>query len=294
METRLRIEGSIFGHLVGNALGTRCSAKTLNRSVILQQLARSYSDAGAMTLCTMSSIIDSERIDSEDIANRFHEWYIGSYLASGARVESRISVSQAMRHYGNGMPADRCGAKGDSDNAALVRMLPIALWNANQSISTIVRDAHEVTRFTNQQIDSQACSALYCLVVQNFLTGHRAKASEDLRQYYESKNMTEHLQALQNLRENKEFSIDGKDELFDSFWSAMKIFAGYGMEFEESIIQAIMLGNDCGGTAALVGSLSGIQTGINDIPQRWLNQLDLANEPEKVVREFVRMTIKRN
>lgn len=295
MDIRLRIEGGIFGHLIGNALGTRCVDKTLNRSIISQQIARSYSDAGAMSLCTMSSIIDSNNVDPEDIANRFHEWYIGSYLASTSKIESRVSVSQALRHYGNGMPPDRCGSKGDSDNAALVRMLPIALWNANQNITTIVRDAHSITRFTNQQIDAQVCSAMYCLVIRSFLTGHREQASVRLAEYYETANLFDHLKALKELRIDRNPLIYGTDGLEDSFWSAMKTFANYGCrEFEEGIMQSILLGNDCGGTACLVGSLSGVSNGINDIPQRWVNQLDLAVEPEKVVREFILMTIKRN
>lgn len=298
MEIRLRIEGGVFGHLVGNALGTRCSTKTLSRSVISQQMARYYSDAGAMSLCTMSSIIDSDNVDSEDIANRFHEWYIGSYLASNGKIESRISVSQAIRHYGNGMPPDRCGSKDDSDNAALVRMLPVALWNANQSIATIVRDAHAVTKFTNQQINAQVCSALYCLVVRSFLTGHHEKASNALAEYYKIANLHDHLTALQKIQADRNPPIHGTDELIDSFWSTMKIFAGYGkgsgFGFEESIIQSILLDNDCGGTACLVGSLSGVSNGINDIPQRWLNQLGLSEEAEKVMRKFIKMTIKRN
>lgn len=296
MQIYLRIEGGIFGHLIGNALGTRCATKALNRSVISQQIARSYEYEGAMTLCTMASIIDSDGIDPEDIANRFHEWYIGSYLASGGQDQGRVSVyvSQAMRHYSNGMPPDRCGSKDESDNSALVRMLPLALWNANQSISTIVRDAHTVTKFTNQQFDAQVCSAMYCLVVRSFLTGHHDKASARLAEYYETANLHDHLAALKELQEDRNPPIYGTDELEDSFWSAMKTFANYGKEFEEGIIQSILLGNDCGGTACLVGSLSGISNGINDIPQRWLNQLNLAGEPEKVVKEFVRITIKRN
>jgi len=296
METYLRIEGGIFGHLIGNALGTRCATKTLNRSVISQQIARSYEYEGAMTLCTMASIIDSDGIDPEDIANRFHEWYIGSYLASKGQSQGRISVyvSQAMRHYSNGMPPDRCGSKDESDNAALVRMLPLALWNANQSISTIVRDAHAITKFTNQQIDAQVCSALYCLVIRSFLTGSRERASNCLAEYYETANLHGHLEILKEIQEDRDPPIHGTDTLKDSFWSTMKIFAGYGKEFEEGIIQSVLLGHDCGGTACLVGSLCGISNGINDIPQRWLNQLDLSEEAEKVVKEFVRVTTKRN
>ena len=55
-----------------------------------------------------------------------------------------------------------------------------------------------------------------------------------------------------------------------------------------------MLGRDCEVTACLVGSLAGTALGINEIPQRWLHQLDLSDEAEKVVTNFVQTIRKRN
>ncbi|KKL74999.1 hypothetical protein LCGC14_2059260, partial [marine sediment metagenome] len=54
------------------------------------------------------------------------------------------------------------------------------------------------------------------------------------------------------------------------------------------------LGHDCEVTAYLVGSLSGTALGVNEIPQRWLNQLDLSDEVKKVITNFVQTVKKRN
>jgi len=46
MQIELRIKGGILGHLVGNALGNRCKNKKTSRSMILQQMAKDYTEAG--------------------------------------------------------------------------------------------------------------------------------------------------------------------------------------------------------------------------------------------------------
>lgn len=293
MEAKLRIEGSIFGCLVGNALGARCLDKELTRSIISQQLARQYTEAGAMSLCTMISLLESERLDTEDLAHRFHEWYIGSYLAASERIQSRVTVSQALRVYLNGMPPDRCGSKEVvADNSALMRMLPLALWNASESISTIVQEAHEATKFTNQQISAQVGSAMYCLLIRRFLLEQTGKISDLLADFYEEKGMKEYGKALSDFEDLSEPA--GKTSVYDSFWSGCSIFGRNRKDFENAVIQGIMLGNDCEVTGYLVGSLAGVALGINEIPQRWLNQLDLSDEAEKVITSFVQAIRKRN
>lgn len=296
MEIKLRIEGSIFGCLVGNALGVRCLNKKLTRTTIAQQLTRQYSEAGAMSLCTMVSLLDSEQLDTEDLAERFSEWYIGSYMAASEKIQSRVNVSQALRVYMNGMPPDRCGSKEmPADNSALMRLLPLALWNASEPISTIVHDAHESSKFTNQQTSAHVCSALYCLLIRRFLLEQAGRVTSLLSEFYAEKGMKEYAKTLSNFQETCNTSEPkGKSDVFNSLWSASSIFAKNSQDFEDAVSQAIMLGHDCEVTGCLVGSLAGTALGINEIPQRWLNQLDLSDEAQKAVADFIRAIRKRN
>lgn len=249
-----------------------------------------------MSLCTMVSLLDSDRLDTEDLANRFREWYIGSYMAASERIQSRINVSQALRAYINGMPPDRCGSKElVADNSALMRMLPLALWNASEPISTIVQDAHEATKFTNQQIHAQVCSAIYCLLIRRFLLEQTGKTSSLLATFYAENDMQEHAKALSKFEEVCDISEPiGDSSVYNSLWSACSIFGRNRKDFEKAVVQGIMLGRDCEVTGYLVGSLAGIALGVNEIPQRWLNQLDLLSDAEKVVTDFVQTIRKRN
>ncbi len=296
MEIKLRIEGSIFGCLVGNALGHRCLNKKLTRTIVAQQLTRQYSEAGSMSLCAMVSLLESACFDAEDLANRFRDWYIGSYMAASEKIQSRVNVSQALRAYINGMPSDRCGSKETiADNSALMFMLPLALWNASEPISTVVQDAHEATKFTNQQINAQVCSALYCLIIQRFLLERTGRVTNLLTAFYAENNMKEHAKALSYFEEVCNISEpSGESSVFDSLWSASSILAKNDQNFEEAASQAVMLGHDREVIGYLVGSLAGTALGINEIPQRWLNQLDLSDEAKIVISAFAQTIRKRN
>ena len=284
------IKGSIYGFLIGNALAARCRGKNPTHSTISQQLARRYTDPGAMVLTTMDSIVESGRIDFEDIAYRINEWYIGGFMSSGERINGRMTVSQSLRMYGNGMPHDRCGSRdSEVDNSALIRMLPIALWNANEPIETIVDDAHMASRFTNIQIESCVYSALYCLIVRSFLLGINQKASTILEEHYKNRNMDQHVTALKELTKSPD-RTQGTSEVRDSFWSTMKIFSKYRSDFEYAITEAICLGEDTEATASLVGSLSGLSIGIDEILPRWLQHLELPDEARTVINRFILMT----
>lgn len=295
MDAKLRIEGAILGCLVGNALGKRCMGKKQTRATVLQQLARQYSEAGAMTLCTMSSLIDSERFDSEDVMNRFHEWYVGSYMASTEKMETRVNVSQALRLYINGMPPDRCGAKTQPvDNSSLMRMLPIALWSASDPIESIVKLAHEASLLTNKQIEAQVCSALYCLIIRRFLLEQKERVTEILENFYAEKALTSHQEALGKFQDYcKTAEPTGDSEAFNALWTMSSTFAKNSKSFEDALSKVIVLGNDCEVSGYLVGSLAGVALGVNDIPQRWINQLHLPSPASAVISAFAQIIRKR-
>ncbi len=70
----------------------------------------------------------------------------------------------------------------------------------------------------------------------------------------------------------------------------MKIFSKYRSDFEYAITEAICLGEDTEATASLVGSLSGLSIGIDEILPRWLQHLELPDEARTVINRFILMT----
>lgn len=289
MNIRSRIQGGIIGSLTGEAVGlefSRKHLKTTNKSEIDSLFAAYYADAGSMSLCTMSSINETGKIDEDDIAYCFHEWYIGDYLKS-AITQSRPTISEAMRKYGNGMPVDRCGSSNEvCDNAALMRMLPIALWSAKESTSDIVRCSKNITNFTNKQIIGEVCSALFCLIVSHTLLQISESATKRLEQFYTENNHTSQLAALKQLQNTYNNVHRGTSEVKDSFWSAWTAYANNMEDFNNTTQAALQYGNNCSITTALACSLSGMLLGIDAIPKRRIKQLKLPDAAKNVIKSF--------
>ena len=296
MDARLRIEGSIYGLLVGNALAEKCPPNANVSTALPQLLARFYTDAGAMTLCTMASLCESDGIDFDDLSYRFQEWYLGSYLVSSEqKVRSRVTISQAMRMYGNGMPFDRCGDKGSpADNASLIRLLPIAIWNNKESTEKLIQNAHQVSKFTNQQVEAQVCSALYCVMARFLLRQHKEPVIKFLHEQYLNSKMSEHEQILRQIENHFSSNPDphGSTEVKDALWTAISLIKEDGADFESIMEKALSLGNDREATLSIAGSLAGLSFGVNEIPLRWIKQLELSDEAQTIIHNFIRKSSK--
>lgn len=295
MDKVFRIQGGVYGLLVGDALGVASRDRDMvTQSQVEQFLARHYSDAGSISLCTMSSLTNCEAIDAEDMLNLFNEWYIAGFLGCGEEwVEGRVEVSQAIRHYHNGMPPNRCGSKDERANdSGLMRMFPIAVWQCGQPIDKIVDAAHEITKITNNQVPAQVCSALYCLLVRGLILQNQDQVTELLKTHYLEKDMVDHSEALDKIKDYKG-NQQPTNGIHDSFWNAWTAYASHQEDFVGAMTEAIGSAGGNASTVAIAGSLGGVTLGMNDIPQRWINQLSLSDDVINVIEKFVSETIKR-
>ncbi len=97
-----RIEGGIWGLLVGDALGVPYEfhpARAIPGADAIEMapppgFARAHagtppgtwSDDGAHALCLLASLVHNGRLDAEDLARRLVNWYEHGYLAVDGRV----------------------------------------------------------------------------------------------------------------------------------------------------------------------------------------------------------------
>ena len=301
MDIRDRILGGITGHIVGNALGhryLRSDFSNPSQSTISQLLARSYTEAGAMSLCGMASINELGRIDLEDIAHLYHEWYVASYLAATSQVHlrDRVTLSHSMRLYGIGTPPDRCGLqtpRGDNedaypaDDSALIRILPMAIWCKDHPVERLINQIEQVTKFTNQQVDALVCSTLYALLVRGILNNKREKIADILGDYYKTHNLTSHYSTLEQIVAAK--TDNSRTTLLDLFWSMWLVYSGERKDYEKAITLAFQSHEGYESIGCLVGSLIGLTVGIRGIPKRWINQLELPEDGWKIMKQFVNL-----
>src|SRR5215475_3734851 len=137
---RQRISGGLWGALVGDALGVPVEfqsrsevrsnpVKDMREFGTHDQPKGTWSDDGALMLCTVDSLVHHE-FETKDIGKRFVAWHRdGLWAARGIVFDVGVATAQALTRIDQGTPAEIAG--GDetysNGNGSLMRILPLAM-----------------------------------------------------------------------------------------------------------------------------------------------------------------------
>ena len=119
---RERIEGGIWGLLMGDALGvpyefhppSQIPPKSdieLDPPLDFRRAHATvppgtWSDDGAHALCLLASLLERGRLDVEDLGQRLLAWYDGGYLAVDGKVfDCGVQTGKALQALRRGVPA---------------------------------------------------------------------------------------------------------------------------------------------------------------------------------------------
>jgi ADP-ribosyl-[dinitrogen reductase] hydrolase len=288
---RDRLEGGIFGLLIGDALGVPYefhAPEVLPPLVDIEmtppaQFPRAHmrvppatwSDDGAQALILLASLLDHSALDMQDFGARLADWYQNGYLAVDQHVfDVGIQTSQAIQRIITGTPAATAGRTDEhaNGNGSLMRVLPLALWHRD-SDRALVEDAHRQSGATHGHTRAQVCCALYCLwarrIMQNATDPWR-EAVLALRDIYGHASQ-EHAELEWAIRPDDPPEGRGSGYVVDSLRSARWALQAGG--YEQVVKAAISLGHDTDTTACIAGGIAGIRDGVGAIPRRWRTQL---------------------
>jgi ADP-ribosyl-[dinitrogen reductase] hydrolase len=291
---RDRIEGGIYGLLVGDALGVPYEfhgAASLPPRAQLEMTPPpgfdrahggvapgTWSDDGAQALCLLASLLHADGLDLGDFARRLVNWMDHGYLAVDHLVfDVGAQTGRALSALRAGAPPEQAGPDGEraNGNGSLMRVLPLALWHTG-SDAALVRDAERQSLPTHGHRRARVCCALYCLWVRQALTSEGVgdpwtAAVASLRSIYDDAADREALAELEGLRPDEPPEGTGSGYVVDSLASA-RLAAGAG-GYEAVVKHAISLGDDTDTTAAIAGGFAGVRDGAAAIPRRFLDAL---------------------
>lgn len=296
--TELLIKGAVIGHLIGDSLGYANIAKEKLYPHQVQLVdsilpAGTYTFKSAQMLAVISSIVDSDGINPEDIAEKLYEIYVGGYLTPDGECDDiGLTTVQSVKNHANGMSYNQCGLKEEiyNDSECLTRMLGIGLYCANKSVDELILKSHEVCAITHASVKSQVVCALYSLIIRNIYLQKNEKAFELLLDYYKTKEMKEYYDSLQNLKEwKKENTLSGDQTLEDTFWTTWTTFAQYPDDYSDAVSNGLVNSKNRNTIGSLIGSLSGLSNGLNEIPTKWLDKIRLPDEVLILVTEFIKL-----
>jgi len=288
-----RIEGAIWGHLVGDALGVPYEYRPPEAIGEVVFGARgthgqppgTWSDDGALMLALLDSLVawdgDAGRVavrfDPADQALRIRRWFEeGAYTPDGdGRFDVGKATRAAIEALQAGVPPEASGSlrPGGLGNGSLMRILPVALAGRGMDDATLVRWAAAASGVTHGAPLARAACALYVLLATRLLAAPEepaaalAGARDALRAEVAGTPLevaTGDLLAWSRRT--------GGGHVADAFWSAWEVVEGAG-SYGAAVTRAVQLGNDTDTTAAIAGGLAGIRWGIGGIPPAWLTAM---------------------
>jgi ADP-ribosyl-[dinitrogen reductase] hydrolase len=284
---RERLEGGLWGLLVGDALGVPYEfhpPEALPPSEAIEftpppgfRRAHSgtppgtWSDDGAQALVLLDSLLRCGRLDLDDLGQGIVAWYEKGFMAVDGRVfDVGIQTGQAIRAMLAGAPAASAGASSEqaNGNGALMRVLPLALWHRGDD-AELVADAQRQSLVTHGHMRSQICCALYCLWARRTLEAVAdpwAAAVASLRALISGKSAA--VAELEfSIRPDEPPAGRGSGYVVDSLRSAQQAVQAGG--YEQVVRAAVALGYDTDTTACVAGGIAGLREGVAAIPARW-------------------------
>lgn len=312
MRDRGRILGAVYGHLVGDALGVPyefTSRQELPREITWRgsgawnQPPGTYSDDGALMLCSLASLAEHGGFDATDMGERFVRWFRKGYMAAGGVVfDIGSTTRRALAALESGTPALQAGptSPNSGGNGSLMRILPVSLWAHRRPTNELVDVASDASCITHGSIHARLCCALYSLLVRRIADGtdragiwdactaelgavfvdrdHSSESSEMASA--NSADAPTLLDALRHIREYRR--CDGSGYVVDCLWSAWAAFRD-ATNYVDAVCRAVRFGNDTDTTAAVAGGLAGLHFGFGDLPAQWVSDLRLSAEQRALI-----------
>ena len=302
-----RLEGAIYGHLCGDALGVPYEFKEPSQITIVEwrghgtysQPPGTWSDDGALMLALLDSLL-SAGFDPTDQGERALRWRDEGAYAPGALVfDIGNATARALDRLRDGVPAEESGASDALGNGSLMRILPLPLVMRDTDDSTLVDRAARASRVTHASAEAQIACALYCLIVRRLLGGanDRDAVLADARGVLRA-SLAEHglagaadpLEVEATLAALDGFEAwngrEGRGHVVDSFWSAWDAFAA-ASDYREAVVTSVRYGHDTDTTAAIAGGLAGTFWGIAGVPFEWQRDLRDRHIPQELADRLV-------
>lgn len=197
-----RIRGAIFGALVGDALGVPVeftSRAQRDADPVHEMLgggtwgqpAGTWSDDGALLLCTTEATIDGLSVSRLGAA--YVQWMRqGHWSARGDVFDIGNATAMSLERLADGIPIEEAGATGEDQNGngALMRVLPIGLRFWRSADDEMCSHAAACSRITHAHRRSQLACGFYCLTIASVLRGDLRPPAVPMRLIQPNQNLS--------------------------------------------------------------------------------------------------------
>ena len=286
----MKVKDGIIGFVVGDALGVPLEFKSreeleknpvaeMRDGGLWEQPKGTWSDDSAMTIATMTSIVNKKEIDYEDIMSEFIKWrYEDEHTNSDAgSFDIGGTTSTALSNYRFGAQAleSGCGGEGDNGNGSLMRILPLA-YIKDIDYETI----ENISSLTHAHMRSKIACVLYTEIAKSLLENDLEKrehvdlACDKIKEYYKDSDELEHFERIFS---NDLDEVTGRIYVVGSLECVIHCFLTTD-NYRDAVLKAVNMGGDTDTNAAICGGLAGIYYGYDSIPVDWMEQINRIDE----------------
>lgn len=238
-----------------------------------------WSDDGALVLCSVHSLSSCKGFNSHDMAKKFLRWKQDAlWTATGRVFDIGTATAHALGRVARGIQPQECGGKEEFENGngSLMRIMPLSLYRAKSDDIDSVADASAITHAHPR---SKLACEFHALFVRSFFESRDLTVSfqetqkrfgEQLAATSETRNFRRILLPDFASIPRAELGSSGYviDTLEASFWCLLN-----HSTFAETVLAAVNLGEDTDTTGCVAGGLAGLVHGISTIPVEWRNTI---------------------
>ena len=286
-----KFRGAILGCFLGDAFGAGFEGmspdEVISRlSTVSEKFPRTYTDDTDMTLALMESIIESGKVDPEDIANKFSQ---RCDLTRGYGIGT-IKAVHALRA---GITWHRVSRivfeNGSFGNGAAMRVSPVGVF-FHHSLEALRKAALDQANVTHTHPLGEWGSVMQasCVGLALLQDPKKPLKKEDIIielreilwpgpiEYHKALNEMENIFAQGKRIEAREIArlLGNGVEAHRSVPSACYVAMAYSPDFQDAIRAAISLGGDTDTIAGMVGAIVGAHVGERGLPVEWVEQLE--------------------
>ncbi|WP_343704917.1 ADP-ribosylglycohydrolase family protein [Flavobacterium sp.] len=295
------VESGLFGLAVGDALGVPVEFQSrayLKQNPVTEmfgfgthhQPIGTWSDDSSLAFCLAESLCSG--YDLTDIAKNFVKWYSADLWTPHGKVfDIGIATRNAILNIGKGHQPDLCGgfSEGDNGNGSLMRILPLVFYlQKEKDLEVIYKKVKEVSSITHAHFRSVFACFIYVMYCLEILKDKdKFEAYKEMQivvvKFLESKEFNPiEIGLFERILKN-DISAYPENEIHSSGYVLHSLEASFWCflnsdSYEETVLKAVNLGEDTDTTGAIAGGLAGIYYGIENIPQKWIDNLVRSND----------------
>jgi ADP-ribosyl-[dinitrogen reductase] hydrolase len=299
-----QIKSLLFGVAVGDALGVPVEfndRQTISKNPVTDMNgygtynlpAGTWSDDSSLTFCLAEAL--TQAFSLNEIGQNFVKWYHENYWTPRGNVfDIGIATREAITRLAKGEKPEFAGGFDESDNGngSLMRILPLLFYLLDKPINERYDIMKNVSSITHGHIRSVIACFYYLEFARQIFEG------KDKFEIYRNlqKEVINHLASLsinpteialfnrllkndiQNLNEDQILSSGYVLHTLEaSIWCLLTTD-----NYKDAVLKAVNLGSDTDTTGAVTGGLAGLLYGLENIPEKWLQQIAKYNEIENL------------